>query len=357
MVLSDLGAEVIRLDRATTVDPDRKGQSFDLLARNRSRVGIDLKHPGGKATALALIDQADALIEGFRPGVMERLGLGPGVCLERNSKLVFGRMTGWGQDGPYAQAAGHDINYIALAGVLHGIGEKGQKPTQPLNLVGDFGGGGMLLALGVVCGILEAARSGQGQVVDAAMVDGSALLSTIIYQFRAEGRWEDERGSNFLDTGAPFYGVYETADGEFVSIGALEPQFYAELVRLAGVDDVAESERWNKAWWPGAKERFEALFKTKTRAEWCELLEQTDVCFAPVLSMEEASQHPQNVERDTFVEVDGVTQPAPAPRFERTPGAISRAPTHAGANTDQALAAWGLSAERIAELREAGAIA
>ena len=357
LVLSDLGAEVLRIDRPSAVDPDAEGPCRDLLGRGRRSAAIDLKTADGVQTVLQLVEGADALIEGFRPGVTERLGVGPDESLVHNPRLVYGRMTGWGQDGPYAQAAGHDINYIALAGVLHGIGETGGPPVPPLNLIGDFGGGGMVLALGVVCALLETARSGQGQVVDASMVDGSALLSTFLYALREDGSWTDERGSNRLDGGAPFYGVYETADGQFISLGALEPQFYAELVRLAGVEEIAEADRSDKSNWPQIRERFAALFRAKTRQEWCDILEESDACFAPVLSMGEAPQHPQNVARDTFVEVEGLVQPGPAPRFSRTPGAISRPPPHPGQHTDEALADWGITEAEIARLREAGAIA
>ncbi len=358
MLLADLGADVIRIDRSGNVmGGDPANPPGDLLARGRRSVGVDLKSPDGVATVLDLIAGADALIEGFRPGVMERLGLGPDVCLERNPKLVYARMTGWGQDGPYAPAAGHDINYIALAGALEPLGRAGEKPTPPINLVGDFGGGGMLLAFGVCAALLEAGRSGQGQVIDAAMVDGAASLMSMTWSFRAMGIWNDERGTNMLDTGAHFYDVYETADGKYVSIGSIEPQFYAELLRLTGLEGEDLPKQHDRSQWPALKERFEALFKTKTRDEWCALMEHTDVCFAPVLSMTEAPQHPHIAERGTFTEVAGVTQPAPAPRFSRTPGGIARPPAHAGQHTDEVLAEKGFSPERIAELRAAGAIA
>ncbi|MCY4085845.1 MAG: CaiB/BaiF CoA-transferase family protein [Actinomycetia bacterium] len=356
MVLADLGADVLRIDRPASFDPNPEGPSRDLLGRGKRSAVVDLKNTEGVLTMLGLVERAEALIEGFRPGVTERLGVGPGECLARNPRLVYGRMTGWGQEGPYAHAAGHDINYIALAGVLYGIGERGGAPVPPLNLIGDFGGGGMLLALGVVCALLEAGRSGQGQVVDAAMVDGSALLSTLIYAWREDGSWVDERGSNRLDGGAPFYGVYETADGRFISIGALEPQFYAELVRLTGVEEISEAERWDRSSWPGMRERFAELIRTRTRQEWCDVLERSDACFAPVLSMAEAPDHPQNAARTTFVEVEGLVQPGPAPRFSRTPGAVGRPPPYAGQQTDEALADWGLDEGEIARLRAAGAI-
>jgi alpha-methylacyl-CoA racemase len=306
---------------------------------------------------LRLVEQADALLEGFRPGVTERLGVGPEDCLARNPKLVYGRMTGWGQDGPYSQAAGHDINYIALAGALGHIGRKGEAPVPPLNLVGDFGGGGMLLAFGIVCALLESSRSGQGQVVDAAMVDGSAVLMTMFHGFLSSGMWKNERGVNLLDTGAPFYDVYACADGEYISVGSIEPQFYAELLRLSGLGDEGElPHQMDQSQWPAMKDKVAAIFKTKSRDEWCALMEHTDVCFAPVLSIPEAVAHPHNQARQTFVEVAGITQPAPAPRFSRTPGSIDRPPAHAGQHTDEALAAWGIPQSDIAKLRETGAV-
>ena len=356
MVLGDMGADVLRVDRAGVVGPDGPTLQPNLLARNRRSVIVDLKHRQGVETVLRLVEQADALIEGFRPGVTERLGVGPDECLARNRRLVYGRVTGWGQEGPYAQMAGHDINYVALSGALHCIGRRGERPVPPLNLVGDFGGGGMLLAFGVVCGLFEAARSGRGQVVDAAMVDGAALLMTAIYSLRSIGWWDDERGSNTLDGGAPFYDVYETADGRYVSLGALEPQFYAELARVAGFEPPPEAERWDRENWPAAKERMAGLIRTKTRDEWCELLDGTDVCFAPVLPMAEAPQHPHNAFRETFVEVDGVVQPAPAPRFSRTPGGIARPPAAAGHHADEVLREWGFEPAEIARLRAAGAV-
>ncbi len=356
MVLSDLGADVLRVDRAQAVTGDFARENKEVLNRGRRSVGIDLKNPDGVETLLRLVEQADALIEGFRPGVTERLGIGPDACLARNPKLVYGRMTGWGQDGPYAQAAGHDIDYIALAGVLAHLGREGGKPTPPINLIGDFGGGGMLLALGVVCAVLEARTSGQGQVVDAAMVDGSALLMTMIWGVRAMGAWDERLGVNVLDTGAPFYETYETADGRFVAVGALEPQFYAELLARTGVDTEGLSAQMDRNGWPLLRERLTALFKTKTRDEWCELLEGTDACFAPVLTMSEAAEHPHVRARDTIVEDCGVQQPAPAPRFSRTPSAIQGPPAWPGQHTDEALRDWGLSAKDVAKLRETGAI-
>jgi alpha-methylacyl-CoA racemase len=358
MMLSDMGADVIRVDRAQNVTGgDPSSPPADVLMRGRRSIGVDLKHPDGVEAVLALVESADALFEGFRPGVMERLGLGPDAALARNPKLVYGRMTGWGQEGPYAPTAGHDINYIALAGALDALGRKDGPPVPPLNLVGDFGGGGMLLAFGLVCGILHAQRTGEGQVVDAAMVDGAAILMTMFHAFRAMGIWEDARGSNLLDTGAHFYDVYETADGKYVSIGSIEPQFYAELLRLTGLDGEELPWQHDKGQWPTMKERLAAVFATKTRDEWCALMEGSDVCFAPVLSMAEAPQHPHNVERQTFLELEGVVQPAPAPRFSQTEAAVQRPPAHAGQHTDEVLADWGIDADRVAKLRDAGAIA
>jgi alpha-methylacyl-CoA racemase len=357
MMLADMGAEVLRVDRAQSVrTPVDAGPSWDLLNRGRRSVGVDLKNPDGAEAVLRLVEQADALIEGFRPGVAERLGIGPDECLARNPRLVYGRMTGWGQDGPYAQAAGHDINYIALAGALHPIGRAGGPPVPPLNLVGDFGGGGLLLAFGVVCALVEAGRSGQGQVVDAAMVDGAAVLTTMFHAMASIGMWTEERGRNLLDTGAHFYDTYECADGEHVSVGSIEPQFYAELRRLAGLDDDAFDAQMDRDRWPELKERVAAVFRTKTRDEWCALMERTDVCFAPVLSLSEAPKHPHNVARGTFTEVAGVVQPAPAPRFSRTPGEVARPPAWPGQHTDEALGDWGFSPDEIAKLRETGAV-
>jgi alpha-methylacyl-CoA racemase len=358
MMLADMGADVVRVDRAKNVaggDPD--APPANVSDRGRRSIGVDLKHPDGVETVLALVEGAHGLIEGFRPGVMERLGLGPDAALARNPKLVYGRMTGWGQEGPYAPTAGHDINYIALAGALDPIGRRGEAPVPPLNLVGDFGGGGMLLAFGMACGLLSAERTGEGQVVDAAMVDGAAILTTMFHAFRAMGIWTDERGTNLLDTGAHFYDVYETADGKYVSIGSIEPQFYAELLRLTGLEGEDLPWQQDRTAWPALKERMAAIFATKTRDEWCDLMEGTDVCFAPVLSLGEAPQHPHNVHRGTFVERDGVVQPAPAPRFSKTPEGIQRPPAHAGQHTDEVLAEWGIDADRVAKLREAGAIA
>ena len=358
MLLADMGADVIRVDRAAQVmGGDPESPPADVLNRGRRSIGVDLKSPDGVETLLSLVERADVLMEGFRPGVTERLGIGPDDCFARNPKLVYGRMTGWGQDGPYSQAAGHDINYIALAGALDPIGRRGEAPVPPLNLVGDFGGGGMFLAFGIVCALLEAQRSGKGQVVDAAMVDGAAVLTTMFHAFRAMGIWNDERGTNMLDTGAHYYDVYETRDGKYVSIGSIEPQFYAELLELSGLgeqDDLPHQQ--DREQWPAMKERLAAIFATKTRDEWCDIMEHTDVCFAPVLSLGEAPGHPHNVERATFVDHHGVVQPAPAPRFSRTEPEIRRPPAHAGQHTDEVLAEFGLDADRVAKLRSTGAV-
>jgi alpha-methylacyl-CoA racemase len=329
MMLADMGADIVRVDRPGAPAVGRS----QVLNRGRGSITLDLKQPAGTEAALRLIGQADALIEGFRPGVMERLHLGPDMCLERNPRLVYARITGWGQTGPLHQAAGHDINYIALSGALSAIGNKGEKPVPPLNLVGDFGGGGMACAFGIVCGILEARQSGQGQVIDSAMTDGSALLMAMIYDFKASGHWSNERGSNLVDGGAHFYTTYECADGKYIAVGALEPQFYALLLELTGAGE----------------DGLAATFKTRTRAQWCEVLEGTDACFAPVLDLDEAPRHPHNVARGTFVERDGVMQPAPAPRFSRTPSRIQSA-------RQNVLADWNFSADEIAALQQQGVL-
>jgi alpha-methylacyl-CoA racemase len=365
MMLSDMGADIVRVDRsANAMGGDPAAPPADIFNRGRRSIALDLKSPQGVEVLLDLVEHADALIEGFRPGVAERLGFGPDVCAQRNPKLVFGRMTGWGQEGPYAPTAGHDINYIALAGVLAHLGRSDEKPTPPINLVGDFGGGGMLLAFGVVCALLEAQRSGEGQVVDAAMVDGSAVLMTMMWGFKAMGIWSDERGTNMLDTAAHFYDTYECADGEFVSIGSIEPQFYLQLLEHTGLAKVYEDKgeelphQMDKARWPELKGHLTEIFLTRTRDEWCSIMEGTDICFAPVLRMEEAARHPHNVERGTFVEVAGITQPAPAPRFGRTVAEIQRPPAHTGQHTDEILADWlGADPSRIAELRGSGTVA
>jgi alpha-methylacyl-CoA racemase len=356
MLLSDMGADVVRIDRAQQVTGDFSKPNRDSMYRGRRSIGVDLKHPDGVEAVLQLVESADALFEGFRPGVTERLGLGPDVCLARNPKLVYGRMTGWGQDGPYAQAAGHDINYIALAGALAHFGREGGKPTPPINLVGDFGGGGMFLAFGVVCGILEAQRSGRGQVIDAAMVDGSAILMSMMWGLRAIGFWDEAMGVNVLDTGAPFYDTYETKDGKFVSLGSLEPQFYAELVNRLGLADAGLPAQMDRAGWPELRERFTALFKTKTRDEWSAILEHSDACFAPVLTMSEAVEHPHIKARGTVINRAGVDQPAPAPRFSRTAAEVQRDAPWPGQHTDEALRDWGFADDAIAKLRDAGAL-
>ncbi|GIU89384.1 MAG: alpha-methylacyl-CoA racemase [Acidimicrobiia bacterium] len=358
MLLSDMGADIVRIDRAQQVDPAMfERPNLEALYRGRRSIGVDLKKPEGVELVLRLVEQADALFEGYRPGVTERLGLGPDVCLARNPRLVYARMTGWGQDGPMAQAAGHDINYIALAGALAHFGRAGGKPTPPINLVGDFGGGGMFMAFGIVCGILEAQRSGQGQVIDVAMVDGTAVLMTMMWGLKALGFWDERLGVNVLDTGAPFYDTYETADGKFVSLGSLEPQFYAELLARLGIDQEDLPAQMDRAGWDRLRERFTELFKSRTRAEWDEVLGGTDACYAPVLTMSEAAEHEHIRARGTIVERDGVQQPAPAPRFSRTPGEISRPAPWPGQHTDEALADWGVDAGEIAKLRETGAIA
>jgi alpha-methylacyl-CoA racemase len=357
MMLSDMGADVVRVDRAQSVERGFDPGWMEVLNRGRRSIGIDLKHPDGVETILRMVEQADALIEGFRPGVAERLGIGPDACRARNPKLVYGRMTGWGQEGPYSQAAGHDINYISLAGALAHFGRAGSKPTPPMNIVGDFGGGGMLLAFGVVCAVLEARSSGEGQVVDAAMVDGSAALMAMTWGLRAMGVFDEENlGGNVLDTGAPFYDTYETADGKFVSVGALEPQFFTELVERLGLSSEDLPVQMDRNRWPELRERFTEVFKSKTRDEWREILEHTDACFAPVLTMSEATEHPHIRARDTVVELEGVQQPAPAPRFSRTPGAIARRAAQPGQHTDEALADWGFDPDELAKLRDAGAI-
>jgi alpha-methylacyl-CoA racemase len=359
MMLADMGAEVIRVERAQSVrGPAPDTPHFDVMLRGRRNIAIDLKNPEGVATLLDLVERADALIEGFRPGVMERLGIGPDVCLARNPKLVFGRMTGWGQEGMYAQAAGHDINYISLAGALAHFGRRDEAPVPPLNMVGDFGGGGMFLAYGVVCALLEAQRSGQGQVVDTAMVDGAAVLMSMFWAFKSAGIFnENARGTNLLDTGAHFYDVFECADGKYVSLGSIEPQFYAELMRLTGLDGDPEfAKQMDQSQWPHLKARLGEVMKSKTRDEWCSIMEATDVCFAPVLTMSEAAQHPHNVERKTFIEVGGVQQPAPAPRYSRTTTEVVSAPAHPGQHSKEILTDWGVPADRIDALLDSKAV-
>ncbi len=352
MMLADMGAEVISIDRMAAAPRREK----DVLKRNRRSLAVNLKRPEGVALVLKLCEQADGLFEGFRPGVTERLGLGPEECMARNARLVYGRMTGWGQEGPIAQAAGHDINYIALSGALHAIGRADGFPVPPLNLVGDFGGGGMLLAFGLVCGVLEASRSGRGQVVDAAMIDGASVLMSMFYGMLASNLWSDERGRNLLDTGAHFYDTYETADGKFVSIGSIEPQFYAELLRLAELDPEVFGEQMNTGRWPEQRAALAEVFKQKTRDEWCRIMEGTDVCFAPVLSLREAPEHPHNVARGVFETHDGLVQPAPAPRFSRTRGSIHSAPRSPGEDSFDVLRDFGYHEEEARALLDAGVI-
>ena len=357
MLLADMGAEVVRIDRVVAsglgipMEP-----RFSLLDRSRCSIAVDLKQDEGVSLVLDMVEQADAIIEGFRPGVMERLGLGPDVCLERNPKLVFGRVTGWGQEGPLASAAGHDINYISLIGASHSIGRPGAPPPPPLNLVGDFGGGAVYLALGVVAALLEAQKSGKGQVVDAAMVDGAASLMTAIYGMHAAGIVDDDRGTNILDGGSHFYDTYETSDGKFVSIASIESKFYEELLQRTGFEDPGHAAHQDQTQWADQSEKMAAMFKTKTRDEWCEILEGTDVCFAPVLSMTEAPSHPHNAARDAFVESAGVMQPAPAPRFSRTPGQIQKPSSAPGADTQAVLERWGFGGDAIEGWKKAGVV-
>jgi alpha-methylacyl-CoA racemase len=364
MMLADMGAEVIRIDRKPAPSAGKGtenpfpmlGTKFDVMARGRRSLALDLKLPAAKEVVLRLFDKADVVLEGFRPGVMERLGFSPDVCHARNPKLVYGRVTGWGQHGPLAQAAGHDLNYIALTGMLHGMGRADSPPAPPLNLVGDFGGGAMMLAFGVVCAVLEARGSGKGQVVDAAMTDGAALLGAMMYGMRAFGAWNDGREANLLDGGAPFYDSYACGDGKFITIGSLEPQFYSLLLKLTGATDPLFHAQMDRHAWPQMKASFTALFKTRSRADWCVLLEGTDVCFAPVLDMAEAPAHPHNAARASFIDIDGVVQPAPAPRFSRTPPAAGGAASKPGADSAAILADWGWTAEEIGALGAAHVI-
>ena len=355
MMLADMGADVLLVDRPEAPRLGVGGaRRFDTMLRGRRSVTLDLKTEGGVQAALLLADRADVSVEGFRPGVMERLGLGPAVMLERNPKLVYGRMTGWGQTGPLAARAGHDINYIALAGVLNAIGRAGDKPVPPLNLVGDFGGGGMLLAFGIACGVIEARSSGRGQVVDAAMVDGASLLATMFAGMSAAGHWTERRGENILDSGAPWYDSYATSDAKFVAIGAIEPKFYAELIERLGLAGEALPQQHDRAGWPMLRERFAAAFASKTRDEWCAVFDGSDACFAPVLGFTEARAHAHSIERQGSVRVGAIDQPAPAPRFDRTPGAVRRGPPERGAMGREALVDWGFDDEAIARLAGLG---
>ncbi|HEX6956468.1 MAG TPA: CaiB/BaiF CoA-transferase family protein [Ferrovibrio sp.] len=346
MLLADLGADVLRIDRVGESDLGLKVETkYALNGRGKRSLALDLKDAKAIRLMLELIAKADVLIEGFRPGVMERLGLGPDVALDRNPKLVYGRMTGWGQEGPLASAAGHDINYIALTGALHAIGLKDGKPVPPLNLVGDFGGGSLYLAMGVLAALYERQQSGRGQVVDAAMVDGAASLMTGFYGMMGAGIWSDRRGSNILDTGAPWYDTYECKDGLFISIGSIEGKFYAELIKVLGLDPATLPKQYDRRNWEILRSAFAASFRTKSRDEWCALMEGTDICFAPVLSLEEAPKHKHMAARKTFAEIGGVVQPSPAPRFSRTPGAIRSAPVERDQGGAEALRDWGVASE------------
>jgi alpha-methylacyl-CoA racemase len=351
MLLSDLGADVVRIDRK---GPGR-GSKTDVTGRGRKSVAMDLKSPAAVEACLKLMETADAVFEGFRPGVMERLGLGPDVALARNPKLVFGRMTGWGQTGPYAQAAGHDMNYIAISGALSAIGTP-DKPVPPLNLVGDFGGGALYLAYGLLAGVIHARATGQGQVIDCAMSDGAASLMAMFYGMKAAGGWVDGRRSNLLDGGAHFYDTYKCSDGEWIALGSIEPQFYALLLEKTGINDPAFKAQMDRKQWPALHDQLAAVIASKTRDEWCEIMEGTDVCFGPVLDLDEAPRHAHNVARQTFVEVDGVVQPAPAPRFSATPGAIAGPPPAIGAHSRSALEGWGFSTAEIGALESVGAL-
>ena len=351
MLLSDLGADVVRIDRKGS----GRSSPADVTARGRRSVALDLKQPAAVEACLKLMETADAVFEGFRPGVMERLGLGPDVALQRNPRLVYGRMTGWGQTGPYAKAAGHDMNYIAITGALHAIGTT-EKPVPPLNLVGDFGGGALYLAFGLMAGVISARETGKGQVIDCAMSDGAASLMAMFYGFKAMGMWRDERRTNLLDGGAHFYDTYQCSDGKWVSIGSIEPQFYALLLEKTGITDPEFSNQMSRDHWPSLREKLAAVIATKTQAEWCELMDATDVCFAPVLTLDEAPRHAHNVARQTFVEVAGVMQPAPAPRFSATPGEIQSPPPAIGAHNDAALTEWGFTADEVEALKQQAAL-
>lgn len=356
MLLADLGAEVIRVDRSSQVDIGiDHGRKYSVLNRSRKSISVDLKNPEGIETVLKLVENADALIEGFRPGVTERLGLGPDECMERNPALVYGRMTGWGQEGPMAHAAGHDINYISLTGALHAIGGA-DKPSPPLNVVGDFGGGGVFLAFGLCAALLESKTSGLGQVVDSAMTEGAATLMSSIYGMYASGRWSNKREDNFLDGGSYYYGVYETADSKFISIGSIEGKFHDELLEITGLTDATTVDRNDQSTWEEKKQRMAQLVRLKTRDEWDELMLGTDVCYAPVLDFEEAPKHPHNVARQSFVEVEGVMQPAPTPKFSRTPGTVQMPPPAPGQHTSEILSDWGFNANEIEILKNIGAV-
>ncbi|TXS90196.1 CoA transferase [Parahaliea maris] len=355
MILADMGAEVIRIERAS--GPDPLGMK-DVSFRGKKSVVLNLKDPAGVEVLLRMVENADVLIDPYRPGVCEKLGIGPEQCHARNPRLVFARMTGWGQDGPLAKAAGHDINYISLTGALYATGRAGEKPVPPLNVVGDMGGGGMLLVNGVLAALLETGNSGKGQVIDVAMVDGAAQLMWMFHGFEALGMWDGQRrGVNMLDGGAPYYDSYECADGQYISIGSIEPQFYALLMQLAELPEDTFAAQNDQSRWPEQKQRLTEIFKQKTQAEWCEIMEGTDVCFAPVLSFLDAPSHPANVERQTYIEVDGITQPAPAPRFSRTPSEVRHGAHDLGQDTESVLSEMGFGEQEIAQLRESGATA
>lgn len=357
MLLADMGAQVIRIERLAAAGLGVPlPAKFNLMNRSRPAIGVDLKHSEGVELVLRLCEKADALFEGYRPGVMERLGLGPSECMDGNRRLIYGRMTGWGQDGPLKDSVGHDGNYIGLAGVLSAIGEKDGQPVVPLNLVGDFGGGGLFLAMGMLAAMLEASKSGEGQVVDAAMVDGAASLMTVFYGLRAAGMWNDGRGTNILDGGAPFYRTYAVKDNKSVVVCAIEKKFYCALLKALSIDDIDPKDQFDTGKWPAHSARFEAMFKTKTRDAWCDLLEGSDACFAPVLSMAEAPRHPHNKARKTFVEVDGIIQPGPAPRFSRTRSEIKSPPYVPGAANNKALTEWEVPESEIERLQQAGVI-
>lgn len=354
MLLADMGAEVIRIERAAGASALHQK---DVSSRGKKSVTLNLKSAAGVETLLRMVENADVIIDPFRPGVCEKLGIGPESCMERNPKLIFARMTGWGQDGPLAHTAGHDINYIALTGALYAMGREGQKPSPPLNLVGDMGGGGMLLATGILAALLETSASGKGQVIDAAMVDGTAQLMWMFHGWQHSGEYDaTKREGNMLDGGAHYYDTYECADGEFICIGAIEPQFYALLKEKMGLSEAEFGDQDNPEEWPRMKARLTEIFKQKTRDQWCAILEGTDACFAPVLSLLEAPEYPANVARDTYIEVDGIVQPAPAPRFSRTPSRVRNAGSNPGADTDSVLAEMGFAERELADLKEAGAI-
>jgi len=354
MVLSDLGANVIRVDRVTSAGSVSRQEASN---RGKKSIAVDLKTTKGIEVVLNLVEASDALFEGFRPGVMEKLGLGPDVCLQKNKKIVFGRMTGWGQEGPLAFAAGHDINYISLSGVLATIGRPGAPPVPPLNLIGDYGGGGMLLALGLVAALFETKSSGKGQVIDAAMVDGSALLMTMIYTMRGMGLWKDSLGSNFLDGGAHFYDTYECKDGKYISIASIEPKFYQLLREITPLEDSIFDDQLSRESWPEQKKALKEIFLKKIQQEWCDLMEGTDICFAPVLNMAEAPEHPHNKARNTFIELEGIVQPAPAPRFSRTVPEVYPAPAYVGEHTEEVLKSIGMQDSDIEDLKASGEVA